>query len=294
MTTIPVLPSTNRLQLQDNLSIIARFECLEEISLDFGRRLESYDSHRSQINQTEMGYVQSLFRYLIKYKRGRKLRSVTIYCGTHLSDWDHRAYIKNESDFYHATSTAGVGGQIPEIFVRHIQLEDIQGMWKTEISPCDNNSVVDEANMKSMDYLNSMPPTTLSRMITDLSRQANKANAKLLDLNYNVRTGGLQSSLATYEADWKMSNGLLPLLEWQLRKRKEQGWDLWEMPLIQGKAGKEGFLYDRLRAREENSKFGDARCNGEIEKLKETLPPRGGYMSSDLSIKKKKPRACSI
>ena len=138
---------------------------------------------------------------------------------------------------------------------------------------------MDEASKKSIDYLNSMPPTTLSRMVTALSRQANKASIELLDFNYKVRTGGLQPSLAAYEADWKTSNGMLPLLEWQLQKRKEQGRDLWEMPLMQGKAGKEGFLYDRLRAREENSKIGDARCNGEIEGWKETLPAKGGHTS---------------
>ena len=241
-----------------------------------------------------MGNVQNLFRYLIKHKRGRKLKSLKIYCGTHLSDWDHRADIKDDSDFFHATTAPGVGGQDPEIFVRHIRHGEIQGIRETEIFPCDNGSVVDEANMKSIDYLNSMPPTTLSRMITDLSRQANKASAERLDFDYNVRTGGLQSSLVSYEADWRMSNGMLPLLEWQLRKRKEQGWDLWEMPLMQGKAGKEGFVYDRLRACEESSKIADAPCNGEIKGRKETLPAGGGHTSLDLSITKRKPRACSI
>ena len=101
-----------------------------------------------------------------------------------------------------------------------------------------------------MDYLNSMPPTTLSHMITDLSRHD---SANLLDLNYNVRTDALQYSFATYEAEGKPSNGMLSLSEWQLRKRKEQGWDLSEMPLMQGKSGKKGFLYDRLQALEESS-----------------------------------------
>ena len=92
---------------------------------------------------------------------------------------------------------------------------------KLRISQCDNDGVVDEANMNSVNYLNSMLPTTLSYMITELSRHANITSAELLDLNYNVRTDALQSSLATYEADWKMSNGMLLLLEWQIRKHKE-------------------------------------------------------------------------
>ena len=135
-----------------------------------------------------------------------------------------------------------------------------------------------------------MPPTTLSHMITDLSRHV---SAKLVDLNYNVRTDALQSSFATYEAEWRLSNGILPLSEWQLRKRKEQGWDLSEMPLMQGKAGKKGFLYDRLQAPEESSKIGDARCNGEIKGRRGTLPDRDEHTSNDLSIVKQKPRASS-
>ena len=241
-----------------------------------------------------MGNVQSLFRYLIKHKRGRTLKSLTIYRGAHLSDWDHSADIKGKSDFFHATTAPGVEGQDPEIFLRHIRDGDVQAVWESEIPPYDNRSVVDEATTNSISYLNSMPPTILSRMITDLSRQANKASTELLDLNYDVRTGGLQSSLATYEADWKMSNGILPLLEWQLRKRKEQGWDMWEMPLMQGKAGKEGFLYDRLRAREEKSKVGDARYNGEVEGRKKTLPARVRHTKHESSITKQKRRAYSF
>ena len=57
---------------------------------------------------------------------------------------------------------------------------------KVRISQCDNDGVVDEANMNSVNYLNRMLPTTLSYMITELSRHANIASAGLLDLNYNV------------------------------------------------------------------------------------------------------------
>ena len=73
-----------------------------------------------------MANVQSLFRYLIKHKRGRELKSLTIYCGTRLFDWDHRVKFHNESDFYHATTAPGVGGQIPEILVRCIRLGENQ------------------------------------------------------------------------------------------------------------------------------------------------------------------------
>ena len=36
------------------------------------------------------------------------------------------------------------------------------------------------------------------------------------------------------------------MLEWQLQTRKQQGWKLWDMPLMRSDAGSEGFLYDRM------------------------------------------------
>ncbi|KAM0794270.1 hypothetical protein BDR22DRAFT_712424 [Usnea florida] len=111
--------------LQDQLSILARFDYLEEISLDFGRHIESPESHWSQINEAEMRNVQSLFHYLIKHKRGRKLKSLTIYFGTHLVDWEHRVRFHNYSDFYRATIAPGVGDQMPEISVHRSRLGEI-------------------------------------------------------------------------------------------------------------------------------------------------------------------------
>ena len=93
-----------------------------------------------------MENVQNLFRYVIKHKRGRKLKSLTIYRGTHLLDWGHCADIKDYSEFFHATPAPGVGGQDSEIFIRHGRDGENQAIQETKISPCDNGSVVDEAS----------------------------------------------------------------------------------------------------------------------------------------------------
>ena len=79
-----------------------------------------------------MANVKCLFRYLIEHKRGRELKSLTSYYGTRLFDWDHRVKIHNESDFYHATTAPGVGGQPLEILVRRIRLGENQDGQKSE------------------------------------------------------------------------------------------------------------------------------------------------------------------
>lgn len=189
-----------------------------------------------------MEYVEKAFRYLIKHSRGQQFKSLRFYYGP-TRDWDiPEAYHKPRSIF-HATSTAR-DGQEREISVRHINDKEVRNSHSPSTSYDSRQAEQEDID----DYMNSMPPAILSRMISALGVQADETSLEVPDPGYDVRTGGLQSELGTYEADWKASHGILPLLKRQLQKRKEEGWDLWEMPLMEGKGGKASFLYDRLRA----------------------------------------------
>lgn len=83
-------------------------------------------------------------------------------------------------------------------------------------------------------------------MIEANKRQIRGTCSDIQEQGYEIETNGWSPKLAEYEARWKESRGILPLLEWRLQKRKEQGWKLWDMPLMESDAGQEGFLYDRM------------------------------------------------
>lgn len=63
---------------------------------------------------------------------------------------------------------------------------------------------------------------------------------------------------------------------------------------MQGKAGKEGFLYDRLRANEENGNTGGIQGRDEVEKRKERFPSESGNMDIWVLKTNQRPRARSL
>ena len=81
--------------------------------------------------------------------------------------------------------------------------------------------------------------------------EANRAHiydisSSINDFSYEIKTGGWISQVTDYEKRWRESSGILPTLEWQLQKRKREGWELWDMPLMKPDIGSERFLYDRM------------------------------------------------
>ena len=156
------------------------------------------------------------------------------------------------NSIFHATRSTGEG-QEWETSVHHFRTGKLQGETAFDHSYSYDKTRHDSVDL-TIDYLNGIPPAIPSSMISALGGQADKISPEFPNLGYDIRTGGLKSKLETYEANWKASNGILLSLEWQLQKRKEEGWDLWEMPLMQDEAGKEGFFYDRLQASEEDGK----------------------------------------
>lgn len=193
-----------------------------------------------------------LFRHLVNHSRGQQLRSLKIYCGPQTSRWNTSTDYHAMNSIFHATRSTGEG-QEWEISVHHFRTGKLQG-GTTFDHPHSYGKTGHESVDLPIDYLNDMPPAILSSLILALGGQADKVSPEFPNLGYDIRTGGLTSKLETYEANWKASNRILPPLESQLQKRKEQGWELWEMRLMQDEAGKEGFFYDRLQASEEDGK----------------------------------------
>ena len=70
---------------------------------------------------------------------------------------------------------------------------------------------------------------------------------------------------------------------------------MWDMPLMKDKAGKEGFLYDRLRAGQENVGKDSGADSGETEKGKEgSSSTKIGDAILGFSKTNQRPRARSL
>lgn len=267
--------------------MLAQFSHLTELTLHFDRHPVYNGMSLVENDKAYMATTEHLFRHLIKHSHSQQLESLTVYYSPQLSDWDDPQDYKDtlETTIFQASSTTA-DGQEREISVYQIQAKVKIG---ANVSQTSSKYRIGQKEIEAtIDYLNSMPPVILSRMISASGGQPDRASSELPNLDYDIRTGGLQSQLASYEADWKASNSILPLLEWQLQKRKEQGWELWEMWLMQGKAGKEGFLYNRLQANKENGKTGD------IEGRKERLSTESGNTVLGCSKTIQRPRARSM
>ena len=198
----------------------------------------------------------------------QNLRSLTLQLGPQISDWDLPESLAVQSDLYRSISfpsrmfqaTRDMSGGATEgkFHVRQIRgptatpLEELavhEDQYKIELEAKRAGEEADKSLLKyTKAYLDTMPPAVLREMIKANTSSDNE------DSSYEIQTRGWRSKLADYEAKWKESRSkILPMLKLQLQERKEHGWKLWDMPLMQSDIGSEGFLYDRMAEREKET-----------------------------------------
>lgn len=168
------------------------------------------------------------------------LKSLTLQNDALRSDWDNPWGDIGQATRVFQAKRSPVRGGNQGVCARQIR----GGLGRLEQHK--RNSTWIQATQETMDYLNAMPPAILAKMIEANGAEISGLPSGIKDSTYEIQTSGWTSKLAEYEESWKNSSGILPLLEWQLQKRKTQGWKLWDMPLMTRDAGSEGFLYDRM------------------------------------------------
>ncbi len=208
--------------------------------------------------------VKEVFHHLVKNGvPEQKLESLTLQDGAQISDWDNPwGAVNGPGRVFQATRKKNGGQHEPEINAKQLRgppaldpccaydfLNHQQRFCPTAPNPTvpqDSSTQQGEAERQTKAYLDTMPPAILREMIEANSSQLRGTGTATEDLAYGGQTGCCSRKEEEYEEMWRESSGILPILQWQLRKRKEQGWRLWDMPLMQIEAGKEGFLYDGM------------------------------------------------
>ena len=190
----------------------------------------------------------------------QNLKFLTLQDGHLESDWDNPWGASSEfSRVFQATKSMNGGERSNDL---KIDARQIRGSAEEQHEALGRHESQKEADEETRVYLDSMPPEIFRKMIEDYSGQTHPLLSRIRDFTYEVQTGGWTPKLALYEERWKKSNVILPMLqyeeqwenssaflhmlEWQLHKRKEHGWKLWDMPLMKSEDGSEGFLYDRM------------------------------------------------
>ncbi|KAF6225888.1 hypothetical protein HO133_009890 [Letharia lupina] len=221
----------------DHLSALSQIPQLAEITLHT-QKPQGYEKHKSSL-----AAVEHAFRHVIEHGGNEQnLRSLILYDGPQTSDWDNPwGLVERSSRAFKATRGTHGGNMDQNICAKHIQ-----GPSETDHERYHRQQERVEAEKKTRDYLDAMPPAVLSQMIDNNRRQIRGTTSDIQEQMYEIQTGGWNPELAEYEERWKNSSGILPMLEWQLQTRKKQGWKLWDMPLMRSDAGSEGFLYDRM------------------------------------------------
>lgn len=199
---------------------------------------QGYEKHKSSL-----AAVEHAFRHVIGHGGNEQnLRSLILYDGPQTSDWDNPWGLVERSSRAFKATRGTLGGNLDQ----NICAKQIQGPSETDHERYHRQQERVEAEKKTRDYLDAMPPAVLSQMIDNNRRQIRGTTSDIQEQMYEIQTGGWNHELAEYEERWKNSSGILPMLEWQLQTRKKQGWKLWDMPLMRSDAGSEGFLYDRM------------------------------------------------
>ena len=201
--------------------------------------------------------VEHIFRQIADRRcNDQRLKSLTLHESPHASDWDNPwGTVKDRSRVFPATRVTNVGvhqgarrsARWPQ--KPALEIHTRQTHWppsaRTIKDPfLEEDDLLDEKTTE--DHLDAIPPAVLSQLVEASESHLPRPSSDRQDHSYPTQTGGWNDKLAEYEAKWKEEGGLLPLLESQLQKRKERGWKLWDMPLMESEVGQEGFLYDRI------------------------------------------------
>ena len=205
--------------------------------------------------------VKDIFRQIIdRGGRDQGLNSLTLRESPRAYDWDDPwGAVKDSSRVFQATRRTKVGVQqgaiwsarwpkkpAPEVHTRQTHGPPPVRTIKTPFD--EEDDLLAEKTIE--DHLDAIPPAVLSQLIETSKSHLHGPFPDREYHSYSIQTiqttGGWNDKLAVYEAKWKEAGGLLPLLESQLQKRKEQGWKLWDMPLMESEVGQEGLLYERI------------------------------------------------
>ncbi|KAM0795975.1 hypothetical protein BDR22DRAFT_893663 [Usnea florida] len=246
-----------------NLALDARFS-----SIVYRTNSKEYTSTLSQMPQlkeltfkiafeSSLKEVKNIFGQIVdRGGSNQRLNSLTLHESPESSEWDNPwGTVRDSSRVFQATRGTNVGihqgarrsARLPENSAFKILARQTHGPppeWTIQDPYLEEDDLPAEKTIE--EHLDAIPPTILSQLIKAGESQLPGPSSNRQDHSYPTRTGGWNDKLADYEAKWKEDGGLLALLESQLQKRKERGWKLWDMPLMESEAGKEGFLYDRI------------------------------------------------
>ena len=198
--------------------------------------------------------AKDIFRQIVE--RGgskQRLNSLTLHQSPGVSEWDNPwGAVREPSRVFQATRRTNVGVQQgarrsarwpkkPALEIHARQTHGLPPVRTTKKMPLEEDDLLAEKSTE--DHLDAIPPAVLSQIVNS---HLPGPSSDRRNHSYSTQTGGWNDKLAEYEAKWKEEGGLLPLLESQLQKRKQRGWKLWNMPLMESEVGQEGFLYDRM------------------------------------------------
>ena len=234
---------STRTKKKNYISILSQMSQLKELTIQNGF-------------WSSLKEVKDIFRQIVE--RGgskQRLNSLTLHQYPGVSEWDNPwGAVRDPSRVFQATRKANVGveqgprrsARGPKKPALEIQARQTHGPppVRTTSIPREEDDLLVEKTTE--DHLDAIPPAVLSQIIETSKSHLSGPSSDRENYSYSTQTGGWNDKLAEYEAKWKEEGGLLPLLESQLQKRKERGWKLWDMPLMESEVGKEGFLYDRI------------------------------------------------
>ena len=231
-------------RLKDYTSTLSQMPSLKELTIHTG----AWSSLRE---------VEEIFRQIVEHGGSKqRLNSLTLHQSPGVSEW-HNPWgtVREPSRVFQKIWRTNVGSQKgarrsarwpkkPALEIHARQTHGPPPVRSTKKIPREKNDLL--AEKATEDYLDATPPAVLSQLVEASESHLPSPSSDREDYSYSTQTGGWKAKLAEYEAKLKKDSGFLPLLESQLQKRKERGWKLWDMPLMESEVEQEGFLYDRI------------------------------------------------
>lgn len=225
---------------QEHLSVLSQMPQLTELTLHVNHP-RNMEKHKSPLAVAEQAFLHIVGCGDAEHSLKSLMLEDTLQDGRLSSDWANPcgAIRRSTRTFQAKWNPTGEG----KLGVVARQIRGPLG----DLDRDDRYAALAQAERETRDYLDAMPTAVLAKMIEDNGAHVGHLPSDVGDSQNEVKTSGWSPKLNEYEEQWKESSGVLPLLQWQLQKRKEHGWKLWDMPLMRREAGSEGFLYDRMK-----------------------------------------------